>query len=187
MIRIIGGRFKGKKLNFINNDITRPLRDLVKENIFNLIEHSNNLNIDLYNAKVLDIFSGTGSFGLECLSRGAQEVVFIENNKTALNILNKNIKQLSLETTASIFSYDVFKFFSENNKNTFQIIFLDPPYKDTTFLDLLPYFKRYKVAGKDLLIIIHREKTNNESYKNLLNVILVKKYGRSKIIFGSLV
>ena len=78
-MKIIGGNLRGKKiLNSIDRS-TRPLKDMVRESIFNIIEHSKNEYVELNNAKVLDLFSGTGSFGLECLSRGAKEVVFFEN------------------------------------------------------------------------------------------------------------
>ena len=88
-MRIIGGKNKGKKIYLPSNKNTRPLRDLVKESIFNLIEHSNKFNTSILNSKVLDLFSGTGSFGLECLSRGAKFITFVENYPYALNILKK--------------------------------------------------------------------------------------------------
>ena len=75
-MRIISGKFKGKKLFLPNDKNTRPLKDLVKESIFNLIQHSNKININLIDSDILDLFSGSGSFGLECLSRGAQKVIF---------------------------------------------------------------------------------------------------------------
>ena len=78
-MRIISGIFKGKKIYEPEDLKTRPLKDLTKESIFNLINHSNKFKINLKNAKVLDLFSGVGSFGIECLSRGANEVIFIEN------------------------------------------------------------------------------------------------------------
>ena len=80
-MRIISGSFKGKKIFEPKNSLTRPLKDLTKESIFNIIAHSNKLKINLSNALVLDLFSGVGSFGLECLSRGVKEVTFIENYK----------------------------------------------------------------------------------------------------------
>ena len=96
-MRIIGGKLKGKKLLYIKNSITRPLRDLVKENIFNIIQHSKLVNIEINKSNVLDLYSGTGSFGIECLSRGASNVIFIENDKNAIKILKKNIEDLSLK------------------------------------------------------------------------------------------
>ena len=83
-MRIISGKSKGKKI-FDPKDInTRPLKDLTKESIFNIIIHSNKLNLELENSNVLDLFSGVGSFGLECLSRGSKNVTFVENYNNVL-------------------------------------------------------------------------------------------------------
>ena len=96
-MRIISGLYKGKKLLFINNKTTRPLRDMVKESIFNIIEHSKFVKINIKNAKVLDLYSGTGSFGIECISRGADRVTFVEKDSIALKVLNKNLNSLQLK------------------------------------------------------------------------------------------
>ena len=88
-MRIISGILKGKKLTVPSDKMTRPLRDIVKESIFNLIEHSKKINFNINNAHVLDLFSGIGSFGIECISRGAGNVDFVENYSLAQNILKK--------------------------------------------------------------------------------------------------
>ena len=88
-MRIISGILKGKKINEPKDIRTRPLKDLTKESIFNIIAHSNKFKVNLNNANVLDLFSGVGSFGIECLSRGAKKVVFIENYNGVLPILKK--------------------------------------------------------------------------------------------------
>ena len=90
-MRIIGGNYRGKKIYLPLDKKTRPLRDIVKESIFNLIEHSNKFNIVIKNSKILDLFAGSGSFGLECISRGAKKVIFLENYTKILSIL-KNIE-----------------------------------------------------------------------------------------------
>ena len=96
-MRIISGKSKGKKI-FDPIDInTRPLKDLTKESIFNIIIHSNKLNLELKNSNVLDLFSGVGSFGLECLSRGSKNVTFVENYNNVLPILKKNILNLGYQ------------------------------------------------------------------------------------------
>ena len=87
-MRIISGKYKNKKIILPKDKLTRPLRDQVKESIFNIILHSNLLKIDLRNSKILDLFSGSGSFGLECLSRYAKNIVFCENYKLVLPASN---------------------------------------------------------------------------------------------------
>ena len=88
-MRIISGKFKNKKILLPDDKLTRPLRDLVKESIFNILEHSLFSNINIENSNILDLFSGTGSFGLEAISRGARFVKFVENYNNALKILEK--------------------------------------------------------------------------------------------------
>ncbi|MDC1485866.1 RsmD family RNA methyltransferase, partial [Pelagibacteraceae bacterium] len=78
-MRIISGTAKGKKIIQPDDKSTRPLKDLTKESIFNIIEHSNLFDLELKGSSILDLFSGVGSFGLECLSRGASSVIFVEN------------------------------------------------------------------------------------------------------------
>ena len=84
-MRIVSGKFKGKKINYLKNNVTRPLKDSVKENIFNILLHSTKLNIDIKNSEILDLYSGIGSFGLECISRGAKKVTFVEKDKISIN------------------------------------------------------------------------------------------------------
>ena len=77
-MRIIGGIYKNKKISLPTDKFTRPLKDMVRESIFNIIEHSNLIKKKILNSKVLDLYSGSGSFGVECLSRGASKVYFCE-------------------------------------------------------------------------------------------------------------
>ena len=103
-MRIIGGTFKGVKIFEAFDKNTRPLKDLVKESILNILEYSKDSRINLNNSLVLDLFSGTGSFGLECISRGATKVYFIENYDQSLEILHKNINQIMMKKRVYIIS-----------------------------------------------------------------------------------
>ena len=96
-MRVISGSLRGKKI-FEPKDIkTRPLKDLTKESIFNIINHSNKFKVQLMGAHVLDLFSGVGSFGIECISRGASKVIFAENYVGVLPILRKNLMNIKFE------------------------------------------------------------------------------------------
>ena len=90
-MRIISGSFKGKKILEPKDKKTRPLKDLTKESIFNIIRHSNKFKINFANSYILDLFSGVGSFGIECLSRGVKKVIFIENYQGVIPLLRKNL------------------------------------------------------------------------------------------------
>ena len=88
-MRIISGSLKGKSISFLKNTNTRPLKDSVKENIFNILEHSNLFSVKIKKSNILDLYSGIGSFGLECISRGAAKVTFVEKDRSASKILKK--------------------------------------------------------------------------------------------------
>ena len=123
-MRIVSGLLKGKKLEFLKSPTTRPLRDFVKENIFNIINHSSLISVKLEQASVLDLYSGIGSFGIECISRGVKLVTFIENNNKALTILKKNINNLKIEKQSEVFSEKTTSFFNrKKNIEKFDIIF----------------------------------------------------------------
>ena len=129
-MRIISGNFKGKKLFLPKDKNTRPLKDIVKESIFNLIQHSKKINLEIENSLVLDLFSGTGSFGIECISRGSKRVIFYENYDKAIEILQKNLDSLKNINNYTIYKSD---FFSSNVSfdSGFDLIFIDPPFQET--------------------------------------------------------
>ena len=187
-MRIISGSLKGKKILEPKDKFTRPLKDLTKESIFNIIIHSNKIETNLSNSNILDLFSGVGSFGLECLSRGASFVTFVENYDNVLIILKKNIDQLNFQKKTEVIKKDIlydnnFKFL--NNK--FDIIFLDPPYKEKRIKEIIISINNNNLLNKNGLIIIHRHsKEKNELPKNF-KIIEEKKYGISKIIFGNFI
>ena len=185
-MRVISGYLKGKKISLPKNRFTRPLKDLTKESIFNILKHSNLINIKLEKSKVLDLFSGVGSFGLECISRGAESVVFCENYPEATKILKKNIIDLECEQKTKIIAKDIFNIKNINylKNKKFEIIFLDPPYKENKLTSLLDDIITLKLLKNNGIIIIHRYKKEQEIYPNKFNILKVKTYGISKIIFG---
>ena len=185
-MRIISGNFKGKKILLPKDKLTRPLKDLTKESIFNILKHSKLLNIELESSNVLDLFSGVGSFGLECLSRGAKNVTFLESYADVLSVLKKNIDNLNQQNQTKVIEKDIF------SKNTlkllndkFDIIFMDPPYKEKKLSFLLNAITKFKLLNKDGIIIIHRHKKEEDDQPKEFNLILEKNYGISKIIFGN--
>ena len=185
-MRIISGTFKGKKILEPKDFKTRPLKDLTKESIFNIIRHSKKLNLNLEESCVLDLFSGVGSFGLECLSRGAKKVVFFENYKNALDILKKNLTNLKTAKNYEIFENNIYQLDSFSKFSIkFDIIFLDPPYKEKNLLGILERIKSNELLKPNGILILHRHKNEIDTYLNSFNIIEIKKYGISKIIFFS--
>ncbi len=186
-MRIIGGSFKGKKLFLPNDKKTRPLKDRVKESIFNFIQHSNKINIDLKKSFVLDLFSGSGSFGIECLSRETKKVIFIEFYSEAIKILEKNLKSLKNLRNYEIIEKDCFHFFKTNKKIDlkFDIIFLDPPYKENKINEILDNIKKQNLLKENGIIVIHRHKKDSLEITNKINIIEERFYGISKISYGN--
>ena len=184
-MRIIGGVYKGVKIFEAFDKNTRPLKDLVKESILNILEFSKDSRINLNNSLVLDLFSGTGSFGLECISRGAAKVYFIENYTQSLEILHKNIKKLKCEKKTRIFNGDAFNFFeNEELKNEkLDLIFLDPPYKEKNIKIILENIAKLKVLKESGLVVLHRHKKTKDDIGNKFTIKRSVKYGISKIIF----
>jgi len=185
-MRIISGSFKGKKILLPKDKLTRPLKDLTKESIFNILKHSKLLNVELENSNILDLFSGVGSFGLECLSRGAKNVTFLESYTDVLSVLKKNIDNLNQQNQTKVIEKDIF---SENTlkllNDKFDIIFMDPPYKEKKLSFLLNAITKLELLNTSGVIIIHRHKKEEDDLPKKFNLILEKNYGISKIIFGN--
>ena len=185
-MRIISGSFKGKKIYEPKDVKTRPLKDLTKESIFNIISHSNKFSIKFENAKILDLFSGTGSFGLECLSRGAKHVTFVENYNGILPILKKNLISLKTVKNYRIIEKNIFQNFNfKSLENKFDIIFLDPPYKENDLENLITLLIDQKILAIGGVMILHRHSKQQDLFPSNFQIIEEKKYGISKIIFGS--
>lgn len=185
-MRIIAGKLKGTILHLSNDKDTRPLKDLVRESIFNLINHSNKISFKLENSNILDLYAGTGSFGLECLSRQARSVCFVEKKEEAIEVLEKNIKKLRVKNKIKIFFSDIFKFIEKEKifESRFDLIFCDPPFKDTDIEKLINLIFSKNLMSKNGIMILHRNKNTREKLPSCFRVIDERVYGVSKIIFG---
>ncbi len=186
-MRIISGRFKGKKLLLPKDKNTRPLKDLVKESIFNLLEHSKQINVNLKDSIILDLFSGSGSFGIECLSRGSKYVYFFENYFEAIKVLEKNLLIFKKEKKFQIFKNNCFEYFNSDRKidKKFDIIFIDPPYKEIKINMLIEKIIYRKILKKDGVLIIHRHKNDKIEITEKINIIDIRTYGISKVYFAN--
>ena len=163
-MRIIAGDYKGIKIFEPQDKETRPLKDLTKESIFNILEHSKNERISIKKSNILDIFSGTGSFGLECISRRASKVYFIEQHKPSVKILIKNIEKLNCEKKVNLFSENVFDLtkIKKIRENKFNLIFLDPPYKEKSIALLLNKINEMNILIDKGIIVLHRHKKSKK-------------------------
>ena len=183
-MRIIAGKMRGSSLLITSGKNTRPLKDMAREAIFNLLKHSNKISFEIEKSNILDLYAGTGSFGLECLSRNAQNVSFVEKEIEAIKILKKNIKKLKVENKSNIYSIDVFNFVSKNIKNKYDLIFCDPPFKNNDIKSLLEYILANKFLKKNGTLVLHRNKNTKDAIPKNFSIIEERVYGISKIIFG---
>lgn len=179
-MRVISGTARGAKLNSIESLSTRPTLDRVKEALFNIIQ------THLQNSNVLDLFAGSGALGIEALSRGAKHCVFCDKSYESVKMLKQNLQKTKFENKATIFIKDYKKCISELEKNKFDIIFIDPPYKLDIAVDSIKLILEYNIFAKDGIIILETDEEEREM-KELENINLevydVRKYGRVKLIF----
>jgi 16S rRNA (guanine966-N2)-methyltransferase len=187
-MRIVSGKLKGSILYLPKDKNTRPLKDMVKESIFNVITHSNKISFKFKDSHILDLFSGTGSFGLECISRDAKYVNFVEKEFNAAKILNKNIEKFSLKNVTKIITNDVFSVVKKNNfsESEFDLIFCDPPFQNSKIYELIDLIINKKILKKEGVIILHRSKATIDKFPTHFKVFEERIYGLSKIVFATL-
>ena len=142
-MRVISGNLKGRSIKFLKNIDTRPLKDSVKENLFNVLYHSNLIKTKINKSNILDLYSGIGSFGIECISRGAKKVTFVEQDINATAILKKNLINLSIINKSKIYNQKIENVILHLNEQ-FDIFFLDPPFKDFNYLQHIELIKKKK-------------------------------------------
>ena len=185
-MRIISGRLKGSSLYISKDKTIRPLKDRARESIFNVLNHSNKILFQLEKSNILDLYAGTGSFGLECLSRKARHVCFVENEKSAIKVLEKNIEKMDIRKKTKVFFKDAMNLIEKKNivNLKFDLIFCDPPFKYTDISKLIQLIFNNNLLNERGIIILHRNKTTKEKLPDYFKVIEERLYGISKIIFG---
>lgn len=168
-MRIISGKYKGKKLDGFDIEGTRPTMDRVKESLFGIIQ--NNLKDSI----CLDLFAGSGSLGIEALSNGASICYFVDKNKQILNILKNNLKGIE---NSILIEKEYLMALEELKNKKFDVIFLDPPYKDNLITPSIKKIIELNMLNKDGIIVCEYE---NEDVKCDLKLIKDKKYGSKKV------
>lgn len=177
MIRITGGKNRSRKLITPDTTLTKPTMDKVRAAVFNA------LGEDIKNKQILDLFSGSGSYGFEALSRGAKSVTFVDKQIIAINSIKENAKILK-EENIRIVQDDVAKFL-KGDANKYDIIFVDPPYKLDIYDKVLTLLNDNNILNENSIIVLETEKplTINElDYKKvkmynygLANIYILRK------------
>jgi len=175
MIRICGGKYRHRKLEQPDINITRCTKDMVKEGLFS------SLGFAINNSIFLDLFSGSGAIGIEAYSRGSKEVYLVDKSLNAINIIKKNLKTLGINDITLVMDdyLGALNYFMSSNIK-FDIIFLDPPYNMNIDLKFLDVLKDHQVLNDKYIVIF--EKDNKIDYQGI-NDYNVKelKYGKTYI------
>ena len=181
-MRVISGTARGTKLNSIEELSTRPTLDRVKESLFNIIQPR------IQDSIVLDLFSGSGAIGIEFLSRGCKTAYLCDNSNKAINMIRQNLERTRLQDNAIVINKDYKKCLQElsDRKIAFDMIFIDPPYKDDIAVDSVKMILSLNLLKKDGIIIIETDEKDREvdNLKKLdIQVYDIRKYGRANLIF----
>lgn len=179
-MRIIAGKYKGRRLKEPDFKTTRPTKDRIREAVFSIIAGS------VPGAKVLDIFSGSGAYGLEALSRGAESVVFIEKGKRCIDVISENIRLFEARNSSKIMPMDAFKAIRDLAEASmrFDLIFADPPYNTALAKKILIMINRYDILSRFGLAIIEHHK--DESIFDMEDGISIYKQKAYRDIFVSI-
>ena len=167
-MRIIAGHLKGRKLAHIKSNILRPTKAIVRKSVMDSIR-------DFEGKIILDLFSGVGTLGIEAMSRGAKEVIFVEKNYKVINILKQNIEKCDLSNSSTIIKSDVIPYL-DNNHRMYDIVFADPPYHSYKFEEI--FSKVSCLLNKNGIFCYESNKQNI----NIEEVLKIKHYGNTQII-----
>lgn len=173
-IRLISGKFGGRKIQAPDNSRTHPMSERVRNALFNSI------GTEIQGAKVLDAFAGTGAVGLEALSRGASSIVFVEKDRVAQKVLVENIQLLGVEDTTEIIRASLASWLSTYKGDGFDIIFADPPYHNTQFSTVSLLFALLKPGG---LMVLSHPGRGEEPTKAGVVVVDNRSYGNAFLTF----
>lgn len=179
-MRIISGKIRGKSLASPQDEATRPTSDKARGAVFNIIEHAP-WSCGIVDKNILDVFAGTGAFGLEALSRGAKFVSFVENHAQALRVIETNIKSCRMENYAQIMRQDATKL-PQNPKPPYDLAFLDPPYHKGFLPRAINSLRSGKYIDENTIIIAEMEKTEILEIPNA-SILKEAVYGINRFIF----
>jgi 16S rRNA (guanine966-N2)-methyltransferase len=146
-MRIIAGKYKGRQLLNFKETHIRPMSDRVKESVFNILRD------EIDGARILDLFSGTGSIALEALSRGASQATLVEKSSKSLDIIRKNIESLNIQNVRLIQS-DVLKYLRNYEGTEIDVVFIDPPFTEKMGHQVLQIIKDSAVLGTQTIVLI---------------------------------
>lgn len=177
-MRIVAGEYRSRKLNTLSGVNTRPTQDKIKEAIFSC------LGTYFYEGKMLDLFAGSGSMGLEGLSRGLEKVYFCDHHKEAIKVIESNIDNLKVQEKCVICNMDYKVMLEKFKKEKFTLIFIDPPYDLKPYDECFQIIDKYDMLDEEGVIVVESAKEDifKEQYGNLIKY-KEKEYGITRITY----
>lgn len=180
-MRVIAGKARRTQLKSIEGMTTRPTTDRIKETLFNMLAQ------DIYGSYFLDLFSGSGAIGIEALSRGAEQAVFVENNRQAVRCIEDNLTRTRLTSQAVVMQTDCASAIGRLNtgQRHFDIIFMDPPYNQQLEKKMLYLLRDAAFVDEETLIIIEASLETDFGYLEEYGYVLTKakKYKTNQHVF----
>jgi 16S rRNA (guanine966-N2)-methyltransferase len=184
-MRVISGVAKGKKLASSNDKKIRPTSDKVKMAIYNIIEHGN-ISFSLNNKNILDLFSGSGSLGIEALSRGSAHCLFLDISKISQQICLKNLENCNLLDKSKNLVFDISNSKNFVSEKKFDLIFADPPYNKNYISTVFAFILRNELLNKNGLLVVEEDKKTKIIEEESFELICKKIYGNSQVLFFQL-
>ena len=189
-MRIVAGQFRGRALFVPDTKDTRPTMDKTRQAIFNILRSASwamreNGEPVLNDARVMDVFAGSGAMGFEAISQGAQSCVFVENSKLAQDAILKNIDKIGLKDKARLLPKDALKL-PEKSDKIFDMVFMDPPYGDGLLIPAITALKDKKYVDSKTLLVLEMQKKESLPDEAGIVVLDTRQYGVSKNVFAKL-
>ncbi len=180
-MRVISGSKRGRKLVSFEGDSIRPTTDRVKESIFNLIMDW------VYDSNVLDLFGGSGALSLEALSRGAKKAVIVDNSKSSVEIIKKNIELTDFHNETEVLNAKAEEYI-KTTKESFDIIFLDPPYNKGYVVPILKAISEKKLLSDEGIVVLESDFSDDHGEIPGFQILKQRKYGRTFVtVYTSIV
>ena len=177
-MRVIAGSAKGRTLDAPRGGATRPATDRIRETLFAILEPV------LRDARVLDLFTGAGTLGIEALSRGATHATFVERSAEALKTLRKNIKATEFEEHADVIAANVLHFLEQQAAGPYDVVLCDPPFADVALLEATLAHQRFAAAlAPDASVVARVHKKHQPRVPEGARVQRVKDIGEESLLF----
>ncbi|KPA12245.1 Ribosomal RNA small subunit methyltransferase D, partial [Candidatus Magnetomorum sp. HK-1] len=176
-MRIIGGKFKRRPLKKPRGKDIRPTADMQREALYNILSNR------IMGLRVLDLYAGTGAMGIEALSRGAKSVVFIDNARMAIRLINENIRLFQIENSSQVIKWNISKNLSCIKDQLFDLVFMDPPYHHTHVQNTLSHLQKAQCLNEESIIIAEHAIKDSILVPDGLELYDHRKYGKSQFSF----